>query len=128
MVDEYLSTPYLKAMLISELSKRTGISTHTIRFYERCGFLKGQRKQSVTSNNYNHYDEECVHRLQLVSEAKSVGFTLAEITEIIDAWYGNTLSRREKSQILENKMNALDAKIKELKQMKKLIRECIEEL
>ncbi|MBK7184251.1 MAG: MerR family DNA-binding transcriptional regulator [Bacteroidetes bacterium] len=31
----YFSTPYICTMLINELSKQTGISAHTIRFYEK---------------------------------------------------------------------------------------------
>jgi len=115
-------------MLINELAKRAGVSTHTIRFYERYGLLKGRRDPSVTSNNYLQYDEECVGRLELILEAKSVGFTLAEILEIIDAWYGDVYTKKQKLQILEDKLNALDAKIKELRDMKRQIRECIDEL
>ena len=47
-------------MLINELSKRTGITAHTIRFYEKSGLIKGVRDENVKSNNYFHYDEETV--------------------------------------------------------------------
>jgi MerR family Zn(II)-responsive transcriptional regulator of zntA len=115
-------------MLINELAKRAGVTTHTIRFYERYGLLKGHRDPAVTSNNYFHYDEEALSRLLLIIEAKSVGFTLQEISEIIDAWYGDMYSKREKRLILERKMDVLDQKIKELKNMKTIIRECIDDL
>lgn len=115
-------------MLINELAKRVGVSVHTIRFYERSGLIAGQRDPNVTSNNYFHYDEACVERLVLILEAKSVGFTLAEIAEIIDAWYGDAYTKKQKIAILEHKIEALDAKIKELRDMKKQIRECIDQL
>jgi MerR family copper efflux transcriptional regulator len=124
-----ISYPHSTAvMLINELAKRAGVTTHTIRFYERCGLLKGERNPAVTSNNYFHYDEEALSRLMLIIEAKSVGFTLQEISEIIDAWYGDIYTKREKRLILERKMDVLDQKIKELKNMKTIIRECIEDL
>lgn len=115
-------------MLINELAKRAGVSTHTIRFYERYGLLRGHRDPSVTTNNYIQYDEACVGRLELILEAKSVGFTLSEISEIIDAWYGDVYTKKQKVQILEEKLNALDAKIKELRDMKRQIRDCMDEL
>lgn len=115
-------------MLINELAKRVGVSVHTIRFYERSGLIAGQRDPHVTSNNYFHYDEACIERLELILEAKSVGFTLAEIAEIIDAWYGNIYTRKQKIAILEHKIEALDAKIRDLRDMKKQIRDCIDEL
>lgn len=114
-------------MLINELAKRTGLSVHTIRFYERYGFIQGRRNASPT-NNYFHYDEEAVAKLELVIDAKSVGFTLQEIAEILDAWYGDLYTVKQKRQILETKIGVLDARIKELRNMKKQIRDCIEEL
>ncbi len=120
--------PAIPWMLINELAKRTGVSVHTIRFYERYGLIRGQRNTAVTTNNYLHYDEESVGRLQLILDAKSAGFTLHEISEIIDAWYKDTYTKRQKRQILERKLQMLDDKIKELRQMKKIISDCVDEL
>ncbi len=110
-------------MLINELSKRTGVSTHTIRFYEKSGLIKGSRDETVSSNNYFHYDEESVERLEFINEAKSVGFTIREIGQMIDAWYTNRYAKEDKLAILEEKLKTLDAKIKEIKMMKKTINE-----
>jgi MerR family Zn(II)-responsive transcriptional regulator of zntA len=110
-------------MLINELSKRTGISSHTIRFYEKSGLIKGKKKEAVTSNNYYHYDEDCVEKLLLIRDAKSVGFTLSEIGDLIDAWYNDGISVNDKLAILDNKLAEIEQKIKEMKQMKKLIGE-----
>lgn len=115
-------------MLINELAKRANVSVHTIRFYERYGLIRGTRNPEVTSNNYNHYDEEAVARLELILDAKSVGFTLQEISEIIDAWYTDTYTKREKRDILARKIDALEQKIKELRRMKKLIVDCLDEI
>ena len=80
-------------MLINELSKRTGISAHTIRFYEKSGLIKGKRDENVKSNNYFHYDEETVEKLDLIRDAKAIGFTISEIAQLIDAWYNNKISK-----------------------------------
>ena len=110
-------------MLINELSKRTGVSTHTIRFYEKSGLIKGSRDETVSSNNYFHYNDESVERLEFINEAKSVGFTIREIGQMIDAWYTNRYAKEDKLAILEEKLKTLDAKIKEIKVMKKTISE-----
>jgi DNA-binding transcriptional MerR regulator len=47
-------------MLINEIAKITGISAHTIRFYEKSGLIEGKRDESIKSNNYFHYDEETI--------------------------------------------------------------------
>jgi MerR family copper efflux transcriptional regulator len=108
-------------MLINELSKRTGISAHTIRFYEKSGLIKGRRNENVKTNRYFHYDEESVEKLTLVREAKSVGFTINEIAQLMDAWYNNKITVSEKLEVLDEKLLSIDARIKQLKEMKKMI-------
>lgn len=110
-------------MLINELSKKTGVSAHTIRFYEKSGLLKGKRDESVKTNNYFHYSEEDIARLDLIKDAKSIGFTISEIATLIDAWFDNQLTITKKLEILDEKLISIDEKIKQLKQMKKLVAE-----
>lgn len=110
-------------MLINELSKRTGITIHTIRFYEKSGLIKGKRDESVKSNNYFHYDEETIEKLELIRDAKSIGFTISEIVQLIDAWYSSKMTISEKLTILDKKLLSIDEKIEQLKEMKKIISE-----
>jgi len=106
-------------MLINELSKKTGISTHTIRFYEKSGLIEGKQDDSIKSNNYFHYDEVTVEKLEFISDAKSVGFTIKEIGQIIDAWYNKKYTKKQKLEILDDKLISLEQKMKEIKEMKK---------
>jgi MerR family Zn(II)-responsive transcriptional regulator of zntA len=108
-------------MLINELSKLTGITTHTIRFYEKSGLIQGKRDGTIKSNNYFHYDEETVEKLALIRDAKSVGFTISEIAQLIHAWYTNEISTAEKLAVLDEKLVSIEERIKQLKEMKKLI-------
>jgi DNA-binding transcriptional MerR regulator len=108
-------------MLINELAKRTGISTHTIRFYEKSGLIKGKRDENVKSNKYFHYDDETVEKLALIIDAKSIGFTISEIAQLMDAWYSNKMTVADKLSVLEEKLVSIEEKIKQLKEMKKMI-------
>ncbi|HOZ52080.1 MAG TPA: MerR family transcriptional regulator [Chitinophagaceae bacterium] len=108
-------------MLINELSKRTGITTHTIRFYEKSGLIKGKRDENIKSNKYFHYDEEVVEKLALIRDAKSIGFTINEIGQLIEAWYNNKITITEKLSVLDEKLLSIDEKIRQLKEMKKMI-------
>ena len=108
-------------MLINELSKKTGLSTHTIRFYEKSGLIEGKQDMTVKSNNYFHYDEVTVEKLEFISDAKSVGFTIKEIGQIVDAWYNNKFTKTQKLEILDEKLISLEQKLKEIKEMKKQI-------
>ena len=108
-------------MLIDEVAKKTGLSAHTIRFYEKSGLIKGMRDENNKSNNYFHYNEETIEKLEFINDAKSVGFTINEIALMIDAWYTNKFSKKQKLSILEEKLTSLERKMKEIKEMKKLI-------
>lgn len=108
-------------MLINELSKRTGITVHTIRFYEKSGLIKGKRNEDIKSNKYFHYDDESVEKLELVRDAKSVGFTISEISQLMDAWYNNKITIPQKLEVLDEKLQSIELRIKQLKEMKKLI-------
>ena len=121
MVDIYFSIPYIYLMLINELSKKTGLSTHTIRFYEKSGLIEGKQNEAVKSNNYFHYDEVTVEKLEFISDAKSVGFTIREIGQMIDAWYNQKHTKDQKLEILHDKLISLEQKMKEIKEMKKQI-------
>ena len=107
--------------LINQLSKETGIPIATIRFYEKSGLFNGKKKSEVKSNNYTYYDDEVIDKLELIRDAKSIGFTLSEIKELIAAWYSKRISKEKKLSILDNKLSQIDKKIKELKSVKKQI-------
>jgi len=68
-------------MLIGELSKRTGLSRDTIRFYEKQGLIKvGRRERRV--NNYKEYSDGILRHLLLFNKIKSYGFTLNELPKL----------------------------------------------
>lgn len=68
-------------MYIGELTRRTGIPTKTIRYYEEIGILP---KVSRTPSGYRDYAEDAVDRLDFIKKAKDLGLTLADIREIFD--------------------------------------------
>lgn len=67
-------------MNIGELSKRTGLSTSRIRFYEQSGLLQAAERGS---NGYRSYPPEMVQMLELITIAQGVGFSLDEIRALL---------------------------------------------
>ncbi len=108
-------------MLINELSKRTGLSIHTLRYYENFGLFKGMNDEKVKTNNYKHYDESLLEKIELIREAKEIGFSLSEIKTLLDSWYSKKLSVEKKVKILELKIKEIDVKISQLQQVRKFI-------
>ncbi len=107
-------------MLIGELSRRSGLSRDTIRFYEKQGLIKlGRRERRV--NNYKEYSETILRRLLLFNKIKSYGFTLNESAEIISLLDANLASCNTISKVASQKVDVIDKKIAELQALKNLI-------
>jgi MerR family copper efflux transcriptional regulator len=110
-------------MLINELAKRTGVSIHTLRYYENLGLFQGAVDLSVKTNNYKNYDENLVDQISLIKDAKDVGFTLAEIKFLLESWTDEKLKTADKISIFRAKINEIDLKITQFKKVKgKLIK------
>ena len=112
-------------MLINELSKRTGVSIATLRYYENYGLIKGVSDEKVTTNNYKDYDESVVEKMEMINGAKEAGFTLSEIKKLLDSWYNKRLSVGRKVEVVHSKIREIDSKIRQLKKVKKLLADCI---
>ena len=115
-------------MLIKELSKKTGVTIHIIRYYENLGLIQGVSNENVKSNNYKNYDENVVERLEIILEAKEVGFTLAEIRKLLSSWFDSSNSKTETVELFQTKIKEIDEKIKHFKQIKKRLEKVCREL
>lgn len=65
---------------IGEISQQTGVSTQTIRYYERIALLPQPYR---AENGYRVYDNTDVERLQFVTRARQLDFSLDDIAEIL---------------------------------------------
>lgn len=70
----------MENVLIGELSRRGGVATKTIRYYEDIGLLPLPAR---TDSGYRSYDEAAVGRLGFIRAAQSVGLSLGEIRETL---------------------------------------------
>ena len=109
-------------MQIGEISKLTGFSRDTIRWYEKIGLIKLGR-QSRGKNNYRNYDQKTLDKLMFVKQIKSFGFTLKEIADLLLLEETNDLNCSSVLKIIEPKLKMIDEKIAELQDVKsKLIK------
>jgi MerR family Zn(II)-responsive transcriptional regulator of zntA len=103
-------------MLIGELSQTTGLSRDTIRFYEKVGLLTPVQRNA--ENGYKEYDEHTVERLNLITQAKTLGFTLSEIQQGVDAWQRGQISQDEKIQLIQSKIEQINDRIQKFSDLK----------
>ena len=103
-------------MNISQLAKAVGVSTDTVRYYEKQGLISAPQRQA---NGYRRYTDTHVDLVRFVRGAQALGFSLAEIRAILPQVVQGTLGRSEIEQQLKAKMAQIDAHMAQLKTLKK---------
>lgn len=110
-------------MLIGQLSKRTGFSKDTIRYYEKIGLIAVPKRKRL-NNNYKDYPEELVEALNAIRKYKELGFTLEEIRELLVLQSIQVLDISKLIQVVERKITGIDSELERLHEFKlKLNRE-----
>ncbi|EPF72166.1 MerR family transcriptional regulator [Acinetobacter rudis] len=109
-------------MLIGELSQLINLSRDTIRFYERMELIQ----PLVRNNGYKDYSEQILQQLKLIQTAKNLGFTLAEIKQIIDLINVEEIPATQFHQILLEKLSTIQEKIAQLIQMQTMLENLLE--
>ncbi|MGG6311855.1 MerR family transcriptional regulator [Paenibacillus macerans] len=86
---------------IKEVSEETGLSTYTLRYYEREGILPNVKRDS--SGN-RLYDSESMEWLQFILSLRATGMPLAEIKQYVDLYKkGESTFRQRKQMMLDHK-------------------------
>jgi DNA-binding transcriptional MerR regulator len=111
-------------MRIGELSRRTGISTSRIRFYERHDVLP---KPSRDENGYRAYPDTAVKILELIDGAQRLGFSLSEIRVGLSEAAPNLPSHAAMVKALRSKLNHIDRHIKEVRARRRQIVKLLKE-
>ena len=108
-------------MKIGEVAKQSSVGIETIRYYEREGLLaEPQRRPS----GYRQYDQSVVSRLQFIRRSKELGFTLAEIKELLGLWFDANTRCEHVRQRAEQKVTDIEDKIRTLQKMRKCPNNC----
>ncbi|MCO7519391.1 MULTISPECIES: MerR family transcriptional regulator [unclassified Pseudomonas] len=94
-------------MNVAELERRSGVGRHALRYYERLGLITAQRQ----ANNYRAYSDQTVADLAFIQSAQNVGFSLAQIGDILAARRGNTINCAQGAALVASKMVELQDKI-----------------
>ena len=74
--------------LIKEAAQLSGVSVKTLHHYDKIGLLIPQKGD----NGYRYYDEAELERLQVILFYKYLGFSLAEIAELLNEKKSDLLS------------------------------------
>src|SRR5262245_27065839 len=94
-----------------DVARATGVSTDTLRHYERKGLLTNVRR---TPNGYREYSAATVDRVLLIQRALVVGFTLDDLTKVLATRDGGGTPCQNVRELVAGRLRDLDRHIQEL--------------
>lgn len=112
-------------MRIWELSKQSGLSIDTIRYYEKRWLIKSLESKE-NSNNYREYDIKCVQKIEYIKIMKKLWLTLTECKNGLEQMENKTLTCEWKKEFINNKISEIDKKIYELNKIKSVFEELLD--
>ena len=112
-------------MRIGQLSKLSGFSRDTIRFYEKKGLIRladGGRDKF----QFKDYPESVLKRLLAIRQIKEYGFTLQETLAMLILFEEGVLEPERGIRYVRRKIDRIDRKIEELTTIKGRLQEVID--
>ena len=104
---------------IGELSQRTGLSAHTLRYYEKHGLINASTRNEA---GYRFYNDSDVRRVQFVQTARNTGFSLDDISQLLSIRVDKqSHSCQEVTDITQNKLDQVNEKLSELLSMRETL-------
>jgi MerR family copper efflux transcriptional regulator len=100
---------------IGQLARAAGVGVETIRFYERKGLIEQPRRPPAGARRY---PLQAAARVTFIQQAQELGFTLAEIKELLALRLDPGTSCAEVKAKAEEKINDIGAKIRRLRHMR----------
>lgn len=109
-------------MNIGDASKATKLPVRTIRYYEQIGLVSAGR----SSNGYRQYGVVELHKLHIVRQARSLGFTVDDCRALLSLYEDEKRPSVEAKKIASEHLDAIDAKISRLRNLRKTIAQLVD--
>lgn len=107
---------------VGEAGRRSNVSAKMVRHYEALGLLPAV---SRTDSGYRQYTDKEVHTLRFIRRARDLGFSMAEIGELLKLWQNRRRPSASVKRIASEHIAALDAKMAEMAAMRKTLQHLV---
>lgn len=101
-------------MNIGEAARASGVSAKMIRYYEQTGLIPAADR---TTAGYRDYSETDVHMLRFIRRSRDLGFSVAEINDLLGLWRDRSRQSADVKRIALARIEDLRRKIDEMEQM-----------
>jgi MerR family transcriptional regulator, copper efflux regulator len=113
------AAPEERAMSPSELARLTGVSTDTLRHYERKGVLGIPAR---SQGGYRLYPPEAVARVRLVRRALAIGFTLHDLAAVLSERDRGGAPCRNVRALVAERLSELETRLADLAELRDELR------
>lgn len=103
---------------IGEVAERGGVNLQTIRYYEREGLLPTPPR---LASGYRVFPESTVHRVRFIKRAQELGFSLAEINELLAIQLDPAKDCSDVQRLARAKVADIEEKMRTLEQMRRVL-------
>ncbi len=110
----------MKSLTIGKLAELTGVSTDTLRYYEKINLVTGMVRSAA---GYRLYTPDAVKVVGFIRGAKELGFTLDEIRKLLTLKSSDQSTCAEIMKHTEAKIIEAEKRIRELKEIKKILKQ-----
>jgi DNA-binding transcriptional MerR regulator len=107
------------AYTIGQLARAAGVPTSTVRYYERIGLLQPEAR---TAGNYRLYDEEALQRLHFIRAAQATGFTLEDITALLQLQDATPATCQDVQTLIEARLGDLEQRMADLRHVQRVLK------
>lgn len=108
----------MNEMNIGQAAKTSGVSAKMIRHYEEIGLIQMAQR---TAAGYRVYREKDLHILHFIKQARNLGFSMDQISELLSLWQNKRRTSRKVKELAMNHIDDLEERIRELQEMKNTI-------
>lgn len=105
-------------MQIKTVSQESSVPAKTIRYYEQIGLI---RPAVRSANGYRHYDERDVQTLRFIHRARSLGFSVKDVGNLLALWMDKNRASSGVKALAGNHVARIDRKIAELESMRRTL-------
>ena len=103
---------------IGSVAEAAGLPAKTIRYYESIGLIQPAGRRA---NGYRSYSETDMRTLAFIKRARSLGFSVEEVRELLDLWRDRSRRSAKVKSLATRHIDALDRKIAELQSMREAL-------
>ena len=96
---------------IQDVSKKTGLTTHTLRYYEKEGLISGVER---SQGGFRQYTDEDLERLGLICCLKNTGMSIQEIARFVQLTHEGDHTLEERVELLRAHREQVLARMAEM--------------